>query len=120
MTMIAFQAASAQCVDHPEKKTALKFSNETRYELTFFVDDDEKGIVVAPGSISDEVEVEPGEHFLRARADLKGGGVWVWVVNEVPHGQVCTWTIDNASTDRYRRELPFVTPIVYGSKRAGL
>lgn len=85
--------AHAQCVDHLDKKTALKFSNESRFKLTFFVDDDEKGVVVPSKAVSGEISVEPGEHLLSARAIVKGNSFWVWVVNDVPPGQICTWTI---------------------------
>jgi hypothetical protein len=87
------QAMSAQCVKDPEKRTALRFNNETSLELTFFVDDDEEGVGVASRAVSRDLEVEPGEHLLRARAVIRGESFFVWVVNEVPLGQVCTWTI---------------------------
>lgn len=86
---------NAQCEDHPEKKTAVRFSNESRFELTFFVDEDEQGVFVPPKSISREVSVEPGEHLLRARAVVRGEIFWVWSVNEVTQGQGCTWTIED-------------------------
>ena len=86
----------AQCADHPDKMAALKFRNESRFELTFFVDDDEDGVVVPPKGVSPrEVRVEPGEHLLRARAIVRGESFWVWVVNEVPQGQICTWTVED-------------------------
>ena len=91
------QTVSAQCVEHPDKKTALKFNNETRFELTFFVDDDDEGVTVASRTSSNELEVASGEHSLRARAVVKGQSVWVWVINEVPAGQVCSWTITDPS-----------------------
>ena len=97
LTVVFAQPTWAQCVEHPAKKTALKLDNQTRYDLTFFVDDDEKGVGVASRTMSAELEVEPGEHLLRARAVVKGESVWVWVINEVQAGQVCTWTIDDPS-----------------------
>lgn len=92
------QATSAQCIDHPYRKTAVKFGNETRFELTFYIDDDEKGVIVASGMVSNELEVSPGEHLFRARAVVAGKSFLVWVVNEVPEGQVCTWTITDPTT----------------------
>ena len=97
------QKLTAQCVEHHDKTTALKFSNESRFELTFFVDEDEEGVVVPSRTVSDEISVEPGEHLLRARAIVIGESFWVWAVNEVPQGQVCTWTV----TDPPRREQPW-------------
>lgn len=88
------QQVSGQCVDHPAGRTALKFSNQTSYDLTFFVDDDEKTTVLAKTS-SKEWEVRPGEHQLRARAVIPDQTLWVWSVNEVLKGQICTWTIED-------------------------
>jgi len=83
----------SQCLDHPDKKTALRFSNQTKYELTFFVDEDEEGTAVQSANLSDELVVEPGRHMVRARAVINGENIWVWKIDEVPEGQVCTWTI---------------------------
>jgi len=102
------QKLIAQCVENNDKRTALKFSNESRFELTFFVDDDEDGVIVPSRAVSNEITVEPGEHLLRARAIVRGESFWVWVVNEVPQGQVCTWTVTDPPrvamivTNRYR------------------
>lgn len=102
MFLVAFVASGifsrqlrAQCIDHAEGKTAVKFANESRYDLTFFIDDDEKGIVVLAGKVSKEFEIGPGEHLLRARAIVRGRSFWVWAENEFPKGQICTWTIDD-------------------------
>ena len=92
------QQVSGQCVDHPAGRTALKFSNETSYDLTFFVDDDEKVTVRAKTS-SKEWEVGPGKHQLRARAVLADQTLWVWSVNEVLKGQICTWTIEESQPE---------------------
>ena len=86
-------AVSAQCVHSSDAKSAVRFNNETRFELTFFIDDDEKGVVVAAHQESKALGVEPGEHLLRARAVVSGEIFWIWTVNEIPPGQVCTWTI---------------------------
>ena len=83
----------AQCVDHPDKKTALKFNNESKFDLTFLIDDDEEGVLLPSKTVSEEINVEPGEHLLRATAIVGGERFWVWVVNEVPQGQICTWTV---------------------------
>ncbi len=101
------QTISAQCVDHPEKKTALVFNNESSYVLTFFIDDDEK-TVLQSREVSVEWEVEPGDHLLRARAIVRGKSFWVAIVNEVVKGQICTWTVADpdgqsaAANDKYR------------------
>ena len=92
------QQVYGQCVDHPAGRTALTFSNETSYDLTFFIDDDEKTTVLAKTS-SKEWEVRPGEHQLRARAVIADQTPWVWSVNKVLEGQICTWTIENHSQD---------------------
>jgi hypothetical protein len=86
-----------QCADHPDKRTAVKFSNESSFELTFFVDEDEDGVIVPAGAVSGETEVPPGEHLLRAKAVVRGQSFFVWTINEVPEGQVCTWTITDPS-----------------------
>jgi hypothetical protein len=91
---LSLQSAFGQCVEHPKGKTALIFSNESRHELTFFVDDELK-TVLASGDKSEEFEVEPGEHLLRATAVLMGMNVSVQTVNPFPAGYVCTWTIEN-------------------------
>jgi hypothetical protein len=104
-------AVQAQCIDHAEGKTALKFKNETGYELTFFIDEYEK-VTVPSGGLSGEFETEPGEHILRARATINGEYFWVFMGNEVPEGKVCTWTIENPHPARkgragkYRSALP--------------
>lgn len=101
---------SGQCVDHPAGRTALNFSNQTSYDLTFFVDDDEKVTVRAKTS-SNEWEVGPGEHQLRAGAVIADQTLWVWTVNEVLKGQICTWTIEEPqpeparAKDKYRSTL---------------
>lgn len=84
--------AWAQCVSHPRGRTALRFSNQSRHELAFFIDDSDE-IVLAPKATTPPLEVEPGEHMLRARAMIRGQAVWVWTVNEVPRGQICTWSV---------------------------
>src|SRR5688500_4517208 len=47
------------CAEHPDKATAVRFSNESRFELTFFVDEEEEGVVVPSRSVSDEISVKP-------------------------------------------------------------
>jgi hypothetical protein len=84
-----------QCSVHPEGRTALRFSNESRYELTFFVNDDMTGQVIRSGQIGPEREVPPGEHLLRARAILERQELWVVSWNEVPAGNLCVWTIED-------------------------
>lgn len=104
------EVISGQCVDHPDNKTALVFNNESSYDLTFYVDDDEKA-TVRSRTMSGELEVEPGDHFLRARAIVRGRAFWVAVVNEVTKGKVCTWTVDDpdgqpsAVPDKFRSAL---------------
>ena len=44
--------ASAECVAHPEQRTATQFKIETSYELTFFVDEDESGASVVPKALT--------------------------------------------------------------------
>lgn len=100
-------AVFAQCVQSQDGKTALKFSNESSYELTFFIDNDEK-VTLSQKTISAEFPVEPGDHILRARAMIAGVAMWVYTGNEVPEGNVCTWTIEDPpkgeekSGDRFR------------------
>ncbi len=104
------QPVSGQCVDHPGKKTAIVFSNESSYALTFFIDDEEKAFVRSR-AVSGELNVEPGEHLLRARAIIRGKSFWVATVNDVPKAQVCTWTINDpgvqagVAVNRYRSTL---------------
>ena len=109
---LAFSAGiSAQCVDHPSGKTALKLSNQTKYDLTFGIDDDDKGVVPSRKE-SPEWEVEPGPHLMIAGALVDGKPVWVWANNEVPKGQICTWTVEDPqlgvieSKYKYRSLLP--------------
>jgi hypothetical protein len=83
----------AQCVDHPQQRTAVQFRNESSYELTFFVDEDEVGVAVESKGTSREQQVAPGEHLFRARAMVGGNGVWIWITNDIPQGNVCTWTV---------------------------
>lgn len=85
--------ALAQCVAHPEHKTAVRFANETGYDLTFFVDGDETGIPVPSKTTSPDQPIEPGEHIFRARAIVAERSVRVWTINEVPRGHICTWTV---------------------------
>lgn len=103
--------ALAQCRDHPAGLTAVRFVNESSYELTFFIDDDDKG-TVAIGGASPEWEVYPGEHMLRAGAVIGDQALWVWVVNEVPRGQVCTWTITDPplESSRYKTKYKSIFP----------
>jgi hypothetical protein len=94
-----------QCVPHPAERTAVRFENESSYELTFFVDEDETGVVVPSRTRSPEQPVEAGEHLFRARAIVAGAAVWVWMINEVPKGYVCTWTVtDPPKTVQKKKE----------------
>jgi hypothetical protein len=101
------QGSQAQCVISPDGMTALKFNNQSSYELTFFIDHDEK-VTLAPKTASAEFPVEPGDHILRARATIAGVSVWASMGNSVPEGQVCTWTVEDPhrknarSANRYR------------------
>lgn len=69
----AFFNLQAQCVDHPEGR-----------------------MIFPPKTISPPLEVEPGVHLLRAMAIIDGRPEWVSVENEIPRGQVCTWTVEDA------------------------
>ena len=92
-TILFSSVIAAQCVAHPEQKTAVRFGNDTFYELTFFIDTDETGIEVPMKSTSPEQFVEAGRHMFRARAMVGERSIWVWVINDIPEGQVCTWTV---------------------------
>ena len=85
--------ARAQCFVHPNTNTALKFSNESSFDLAFFIDENEKGVFVRSLQLSGEIETTPGDHLLRARAVVKGKEFWVWSINEVPPGHICRWTV---------------------------
>jgi hypothetical protein len=98
--LLLVSEAVPQCVRHPKNLTALRFSNESRADLIFYIDDDEEGIPIPSLYRSREFRVEPGEHLLKAKAVLQGMDVWVWTVNEVPRGQVCTWTVADPERDR--------------------
>ena len=101
LSFLDVRAALGQCLPHPELRTAVLFANETSFELTFFIDADETGIAVQPKAVSPEQPVVPGEHILRARAMVNSRAIWVWVINEVPTGNVCTWTVtDPAHSSR--------------------
>lgn len=108
---ICFGRAHGQCRDHPAGSTAVRFVNESSYELTFFIDDDDKGTVVIGGA-GPEWEVYPGEHLFRAGAIIGDQALWVWVVNEVPRGQICTWTITDPplESSRYKTEYKSIFP----------
>lgn len=101
LILICAQCVQAQCVKSPNGTTALKFSNESSYDLTFFIDQDEK-VTLTPKTVSTEFPVEPGEHILRARAMIAEVSMWVYTGNEVPEGHVCTWTIDDPPKGRQR------------------
>jgi hypothetical protein len=127
LTAVYSTVLSAQCVDHPAGKTAVKFNNETSYELTFFIDEAEAGVTVPSKTSSAEQEVTPGEHLLRALGTVDGQFVWVWVVNDVPRGQVCTWTLldpeaaQRGPIDRYRTLIPSVGDVpLTGAQNQGL
>lgn len=83
---------TAQCVDDPSGKTAVKLSNQTKHDLVLGIDDENKGMVPSHKE-SPEWEVEPGNHLLIAGAIVEGRPYWVWVKNEISKGQICTWTI---------------------------
>src|SRR5688572_12806597 len=87
--------ATAQCVDDDNEKTGIRFSNQSAYDLTFFVDEENTGVFVPSKEISTVREVNPGDHLLRARAEIVGMFVWIWDINEVPIGQICTWTVED-------------------------
>jgi len=91
--------SQAQCTEHPLGKTAVKFNNETRRDLTFYIDRDETGMFVPSKQVSDEHSVIPGAHLLRAIAKVNDKEVWVWVINEIPAGQLCIWTVADPQFD---------------------
>jgi hypothetical protein len=86
---------SAQCAAHPQGKTALIFNNQSSYELTFYIDDDNQGITLPAKHASGALDVDDGEHLLRAAAIIDSQELWVWAINDVPAGQVCTWTVED-------------------------
>ena len=94
LAMAASMEFAAQCVDDPSGRTAVILSNQTKYDLVFRIDDDEKGIVPSRKE-SPEWQIEPGVHTLIAGAIIDSGSYWVWTENEVLKGQVCTWTIED-------------------------
>jgi hypothetical protein len=87
-----FASATAQCVDSADGRTALRFDNESSYEVTFYIDDT-KIATMAPKTTSGEFYVVPGGHFLSASAATADGELWVFSLNVVPKGQVCTWHV---------------------------
>jgi hypothetical protein len=93
----------AQCIQHPDGKTAVVLNNETAYELTFFIDDMDRGDV-AVAAKSPEIEIIPGEHLFGARATIQGQSFWVLVINGVTKGQLCTWTVLDTPDDRQPAE----------------
>lgn len=95
------QLIHGQCVESPDGKTGVKFNNETSYELTFFVDEDEK-VTLVPKTASDVFPAEAGEHIFRARAMIGGVAFWVFMDNEVPEKQICTWTVEDPQKERDR------------------
>jgi len=106
ITAVNSFAVFSQCTVHPNGKTALRFSNESRYELTFFVDDEQVGITVSPRQVTSEREILPGEHILKARAVLERQELWVWSWNEVPAGYLCVWTVEDPKTGRSKWAKP--------------
>jgi hypothetical protein len=101
-----------QCVDHPVGKTAVKFNNETRYDLTFFIDREPVGTFVPSKQMSEERPVPPGSHLLRAMAMVNGKEFWVWVINEIPSGQLCTWTLIDPPREKAKDGREFRTPVI--------
>jgi hypothetical protein len=93
----------AKCIQHPDGKTAVVLNNETAYELTFFIDDMDRGDV-AVAAKSPEIEIIPGEHLFGARATIQGQSFWVLVINGVTKGQLCTWTVLDTPDDRQPAE----------------
>lgn len=91
-------SGSAQCVKHPDGKTALIFDNASIYRVTFYVDNDEMTIQ-EPHTTSREFAVTAGEHLLSAKAEKPQGDLWLRTTNEVPEGCLCTLQITGSGTD---------------------
>jgi hypothetical protein len=90
--IVLTEPVSSQCVEHPDGKTAVILKNDTKHDVVFRIDDNDKGTVPSKRS-SREWEVTPGEHLLVAGAIIDRRMYWVWTENELPKGQVCTWTL---------------------------
>ena len=99
------QKTAAQCVDNPSGRTAVRLDNQTKYDLVFGIDDDDKGIVPSRRQ-SPEWDVEPGIHLLIVGTVREGKAVWVWTNNEVPKGQLCTWIVEDPRPERLQKQIP--------------
>lgn len=102
---LAVIAANGQCVQHPNGNTAVRFHNDSSYEVSFFIDEG-YSVKLRPGVTSSEFGLSPGEHLLSALADINGMQSWVHVANEFPAGYVCTWHVtDPEGTARRPEEI---------------
>lgn len=109
LAVMAFgDRVSALCVDDPNGKTAVRLHNLTRYDLVFKVDEIDKGIVLAQEE-GQAWEVEPGDHLLVAGANINGNPYWLWVENDIPKGQVCTWTIVEREPKTSKENDPYLS-----------
>jgi hypothetical protein len=102
LLLVGSQAVAAQCKTNPTGETAVGLKNASSYHLTFYIDGVNKG-GVPPGDISTTFPVSPGQHSLRADADVDGETRSASRNVDVTKGSVCTWTVSNPSSSQMPR-----------------
>ena len=96
LLIVAAQTAAAQCVPNPTGETAVGLRNASSYYLLFFIDGIRMDGVPA-GERSIDFPVTPGDHTLRADANVGGETVSAYRMGVIPEGEVCTWTVTDPS-----------------------
>jgi hypothetical protein len=94
LLVAAVAETNAQCVAHPDRKTAVGVMNASNYPITFYIDGMDRGRLL-PGERSIDFVISPGEHLLLAETMIAGELVSAAREVVVEPGTICTWSVTN-------------------------
>ena len=94
----------SQCELLADGITGLRFSNETSYNVIFYLEGDPV-VTLEPHNMSEEYAVIPGRHHLAAVAVIGDVLLPIYYEADVPPGHLCTWTVADASSSLRTRSV---------------
>lgn len=97
----AVAETKAQCVAHPDRKTAVGVMNASNYSVTVYIDGMVRGRLL-PGERSIDFVISAGEHLLLAETMIGVDLVSASRQVVVTPGTVCTWNVTDPVRSRER------------------